>query len=152
MQLNRKTDYAFRTLIFLALQQELTNIDTIANRFAIARDHLTKIISRLAKLNYIIAIRGKGGGLKLNPNTLKLSLAEIANQFESSFKVINCEKPVCPINGVCRLNRILEEASNAFLATLGNYTLNDLLPTTAKEEQRIRESLQLTKHQHKAKG
>lgn len=143
MQLNRKTDYAFRTLIFLALQQELTNIDSIANRFAIARDHLTKIISRLAKLNYIITIRGKGGGLKLNPNTLKLSLAEIAIQFESSFKMIDCEKPICPINGVCRLNGILEEASHTFLATLEKYTLSDLLPKNTKEEQRVRQCLQL---------
>lgn len=143
MQLNRKTDYAFRTLIFLALQQELTNIDVIANCFAIARDHLTKIISRLAKLNYITTIRGKGGGLKLNPNTLKLSLAEIAIQFESSFKVVDCENPVCPLNGNCRLNRILDEASQAFLNTLTAYTLSDLLPNTAKEEQQVRKALQL---------
>lgn len=136
MQLNRQTDYALRALLFLAMQESgnLSTIDDIAKKFFIAREHLTKIISRLAKLDYVIATRGKGGGLKLNQQVLNLTLAEIVNQFEPTFKVIDCENLSCPLSGLCRLNRILDEASNAFVRTLGSYTLMDILPKTADEQ------------------
>jgi len=134
VQLNRKTDYALRALLFLAMQTGLSKIDEIAEKFSIAREHLTKITSQLAKLNYIIAIRGKGGGLKLNPKILDISLARIAKHFEPTFKVIDCEQPACPLNGVCRLNQALDKASGAFLTVLEQYTLRDILPQSNDEK------------------
>ncbi len=145
MQLNRQTDYALRALLFLALQDELSTIDDIANKFFIAREHLTKIISRLAKLNYIIAIRGKGGGLRLNPQTLTITLAEIVKHFEPTFKVIDCENLSCPLAGICRLNLILDEASHAFVSTLEQYTLSDILPKTPHEKKTVAKKLDIKK-------
>lgn len=132
MQLNRQTDYALRALIFLAMRGEntLSTIDEIANKFLIAREHLTKIISRLAKLKYIVAVRGKGGGIKLNPLVLKITLAEIVKHFEPTFNVIDCTGLACPLTKLCRLQQVLYEASNAFLTTLNQYTLKDILPKT----------------------
>lgn len=130
MQLSRRTDYALRALIFLAMQDTLSTIDEIASKFLIAREHLTKIISQLAKLNYIFATRGKGGGLRLNPATLQLSLAEIVKNFEPTFKLIDCEGLACPMSGNCQLDQVLAKASTAFLQTLNQYTLNDILPQT----------------------
>ncbi len=145
MQLNRQTDYALRALIFLAMQNELSTIDNIANKFSIAREHLTKIISRLAKLNYIIALRGKGGGLKLNPQTLKISLTEIVMQFEPTFKVIDCTVLACPLDGMCRLSKVLNEASTNFLNNLSQYTLSDILPHTAPEKLAVKKRLKIQK-------
>lgn len=141
MQLNRQTDYALRALLFLAMQKDLTTIDAIANRFFIAREHLTKIISKLSKLGYIATIRGKGGGLKINPSTLTISLDEIIKNFEPTFKVIDCENLACPMSGLCRLNRILDEASEAFIATLSQYTLTDILPKSANEQVNVFQKL-----------
>lgn len=137
MQLNRQTDYALRTLIFLAMRNDLSTIDDIAKKFLIAREHLTKIISRLAKLNYVITIRGKGGGLKLNPKVLTVSLAKIIKHFEPTFKAIDCHQLQCPIREMCRLQQILHKASNAFLNTLNEYTLQDILPKSSIEKLNI---------------
>jgi len=137
MQLNRQTDYALRALLFLAMQNDLCTIDDIAKRFLIAREHLTKIISRLAKLNYVIALRGKGGGLKLNPKALTVSLAKIIKHFEPTFQVIDCHQLECPIRKLCRLKQILNEASTAFLNSLNQYTLQDILPTRTTEKRHI---------------
>ncbi|MCW5590217.1 MAG: Rrf2 family transcriptional regulator [Legionellales bacterium] len=131
MQLNRRTDYALRTLLYLAAlgTEQLATLDEISNKFHIARDHLIKIVGKLAKLNFIVATRGKGGGLRLNPSALKVSLYEIVNQFETSLQVIDCDTPPCPIRNICRLSTILREASQAFIDVLMDYTLADLLPT-----------------------
>ena len=143
MQLNRQTDYALRALLFLAMQEKLSTIDDIAKKFFIAREHLTKIISRLAKLNYVIAIRGKGGGLKINPSALTASLAEIIKHFEPTLKPIDCENLACPLSGICRLNLVLDEASHSFIATLEKYTLNDILPKKAHERTAVFKKLNI---------
>lgn len=143
MQLNRQTDYALRALLFLAMQENLSTIDDIAVKFFIAREHLTKIISRLAKLDYIVAIRGKGGGLKLNPRTLTVSLAEIVRHFEPTLKSIDCEKLACPLSGICRLNLVLDEASHSFMSTLERYTLSDILPKNTQERITVSKKLNI---------
>lgn len=135
MRLNKQTDYAFRTLLFLALQNEgrLSNIDEIMNKLNISRSHLTKITAKMAKLGYIKTVSGKHGGVALSPTTLTVPLSDIAMQFESTFDVIDCSKPLCPIQGACRLNHILNRASQAFLAALEQYTLLDILPKESPE-------------------
>lgn len=143
MQLNRQTDYALRALIFLGMQQDSCTIDDIAKKFNMAREHLVKIISKLAKLKYIIAIRGKGGGLRLNPQTRDVLLSEIVTHFEPTFKAIDCEGLACPLSGVCRLSKILCEASQAFLATLQQYTLADILPKGKDEREIIAKKLNI---------
>ncbi len=135
MRLNKQTDYALRTLLFLALQDEgiLINIDEITSKLNISRSHLTKITAKMAKLSYIKAVNGKHGGVTLNTATLNVPLSHIAMQFESTFNVIDCSKPLCPLQGACRLNHILNEASQAFLASLEQYTLFDILPKESAE-------------------
>ncbi len=145
MQLTKKTDFALRVLLFLAMQKQdhLCSIDDIATNFLIAREHLTKIISRLSKLEYIHTIRGKGGGLLFNPQSLTIPLANIIKNFEPTFKVIDCEKPACPMNGICRLNQFLDEASHAFVSVLEKYTLRDILPKTTQEQSMVLKRLNI---------
>jgi Rrf2 family nitric oxide-sensitive transcriptional repressor len=134
MQLNKQTDYALRVLVYLASinNQQLVQIDDIAERFKIARNHLTKIVSKLAKLGYIITYRGIGGGMKLNLDALNLRLDQIVSKFEPSFEVIDCEHLACPMIGMCNLKHILDSASSQFVAKLAQYKLCDLIPS-AKE-------------------
>jgi Rrf2 family nitric oxide-sensitive transcriptional repressor len=145
MQLNRQTDFALRTLLFLAMAggERLSNIDEIAEKFHIARNHLIKIVSKLAKLNYIKTLKGKGGGLRINPATLMVPLNEIVGNFEPSFKVIDCEQVDCPVTGICRLSGILDEASQSFVNTLKRYTLADILPQSPYERKEIGKRLNI---------
>ncbi|MDF2940969.1 MAG: hypothetical protein K0R66_1611 [Gammaproteobacteria bacterium] len=135
MQLNKQTDYALRVLLFLGTypQGQLATIDMISEKFHIARNHLIKIVSKLAKLQYIETIKGKGGGMKISPGTLQIKLNEIIANFEPTFEVIDCDHNDCPIRGFCRLKRTLDLASAAFLAVLSQYTLAQLLPQSFNE-------------------
>ena len=55
MQLTLFTDYALRTLVFLALQPEkqLSTITEVADRFTISRNHVVKIVHQLGMKGYI---------------------------------------------------------------------------------------------------
>ena len=139
MQLNKQTDYALRVLLYLAFVGEtrLVNIDEIVSKFHILRNHLIKIISKLARLEFIITYRGVNGGMKINPETLSMKLDQIIAAFEPTFEVVQCEHLVCPLTGMCRLKAVLDEASNNFVATLSKYTLAEMLPANESTIQKI---------------
>lgn len=139
MQLNKQTDYALRVLLYLAFVGEtrLVNIDEIVSKFHILRNHLIKIISKLARLKFIITYRGVNGGMKINPETLNMTLDQIIAAFEPTFEIVQCEHLVCPLTGMCRLKSVLDEASNNFVATLSKYTLAEMLPANESTIQKI---------------
>jgi Rrf2 family nitric oxide-sensitive transcriptional repressor len=135
VQLAQRTDYALRTLVFLALQgKRLSNLNEVSQKFHIAREHLIKIVGKLAKLGYVTTIRGNGGGIKINPHTLNITIYEIVMHFEPSLNIIDCNHLSCPIQGLCRLKHILDEANQTFLKVLQGYTLQDILPKTEQEQ------------------
>lgn len=140
MQLTKYTDYAFRTLIFLGLQKpaELVTVAIVSEHFDIPRNHLIKIVNHLAKLGYVDAIRGKGGGIRLNRPATKINLRSVVEAVEETLTPVNCHEPACRILPSCRLNHIMAEAQEAFLAVLGKYTLSDLQQEPERLEKLLR--------------
>lgn len=128
MQLTRYTDYAFRTLMFLSLlpEEERVTINEIAEHFQIPRNHLIKIAHRLGQLGYIHASRGKGGGVSLGMAPEQIVLGEVVRNMETQLDIVNCDLPRCPILPQCQLRGVLNQARDAFLDTLDQYTLADL--------------------------
>jgi len=129
MQLTHYTDYGLRVLIFLSIQEhgQRVTISDVAEHFEIPRNHLVKVVHRLSQLNYIDATRGKNGGIVLGRAADQICIGEVVRQMESKLDVINCELPSpCPIKPNCQLKSILNEAGNAFLNVLDQFTIADL--------------------------
>lgn len=96
MRLTNFTDYALRTLIYLAVNPKpdnLTTISDIAESYNISKSHLTKVIHLLAKLEYIESIRGKNGGIKLNKKPEDINVGQLMRQTEPDFDVVMCMQP-----------------------------------------------------------
>lgn len=128
MQLTKHTDFAFRTLIYLASNPETrTNIQTIADRFDISKSHLMKVVSRLVNLGWIYSSRGKGGGLQLAVDAAEINLAEVVRKMETTLAPVNCLEPVCAINEHCTLKPILWQAQKEYFRFLEKFTLQDVI-------------------------
>lgn len=129
MQLSKHTDYAFRVLIYLGSlpNPNSAQIKEIAERYAISRAHLMKVVQKLAQHGYIEAKRGQGGGLKLNRPAHRINCRDIIETMEATLTPINCQTPPCLIRGECRLAGYLAEAQQAFLTQMQQVTLADLL-------------------------
>lgn len=124
----RQTDYSLRVLIYLALNPDRrANITDIATAFNVSRNHLVKVVHQLSNLGYILTLRGHGGGIELARAACDISVGSVVRDTENSLDVINCKEPVCPILPVCRLKRVLNEATEIFLTTLDGYTVADLI-------------------------
>jgi len=129
MQLTQYTDYALRTLIFLAVSDDNVTITEIADSYHISRNHLVKVVHNLGKLGYITTSRGRQGGLRLAYPPADINIGEVVRRTEPNFHLVECfdgARNNCVITPACRLMVTLDDAFKAFLGVLDQYTLEDI--------------------------
>ena len=96
MQLNKFTDYALRLLMYIAQPKEMPyTIAEIAADLHVSQNHLVKIVHFMGKQNWLITTRGKGGGIRLNPQALTLPLGEIVRILQRETPIVECNTPPC---------------------------------------------------------
>ena len=101
MRLTNYSDYALRSLIYLAVkpdQHSLANISDIANSYGISKSHLTKIVHQLGQLGYIDSVRGKNGGIRLARAPKDINLGVLIKQIEPDFALVECFATQLPDN------------------------------------------------------
>lgn len=141
MQLTKHTDYAFRTLIYLAsMEESLTTIQTITDKFDMSKSHLMKIVNKLVNQGWIEAIRGKNGGIRLGVDASEINVKDVVVLMEQTLSPVNCKEPVCGILKVCKLKNVLWEAQRGYLDYIGQYTLADLLDQATIDVVRLLEA------------
>ncbi|HMB61300.1 MAG TPA: Rrf2 family transcriptional regulator [Xanthomonadales bacterium] len=134
MKLTRFTDYALRVLIYAGLRgNDLVTIREVSDAYGISRNHLMKVVSNLTRLGYLDSRRGPGGGITLSRPASAISIADVINDMEEDMHLVTCFRKTgeCTIEPVCRLKLALAEALSAYVQTLENYTLQDLLKPQA---------------------
>jgi Rrf2 family nitric oxide-sensitive transcriptional repressor len=131
MNLTLQTDYAFRTMMFLAVREPgLATIQEISAHYQISRGHLMVIVNKLGNLGYLDTVRGRGGGIRLLRPAKEIRLGEVVLAMEPHFHLVECfnrEANQCLISAPCRLRGVLDQALTAWFAVLNEYTLADLV-------------------------
>lgn len=130
MRLTNFSDYALRLLIYAAAQDDrLITIEETAEVFGISRAHLMKVANALTQAGYLKAVRGRSGGLVLGKRPARIKLGDVVRATEPDFALAECFSAGsgCIITRQCRLRGILREALAAFIGTLDQYTLEDLM-------------------------
>lgn len=131
MRLTSYTDYALRTLMYLALNRErLITIGDIAQAHGIAKNHLTKVAHQLGTLGFVETVRGRSGGLRLGQEPADIRIGDVVRQTESDFYMASCfdaNAPGCRYAAGCELRGALARATNAFLEVLDNLTLEQMV-------------------------
>lgn len=132
MHITRYTDYSLRVLIYLAIHTDsLVTINDIATSYSISKNHLMKIVQQLNVKGYILAVRGKNGGIKLNMAPSDINVGSLVREMEDQTKLVECfgENNQCVITPSCQLKKIFSQALESFYSTLDNYSLEDLTGT-----------------------
>jgi Rrf2 family nitric oxide-sensitive transcriptional repressor len=135
MRLTDYTDYSLRVLLYLAVRSEgLATIQDISDAYGISKNHLMKVVQRLAELGWVETVRGRNGGLRLFEHSSSLTVGEVVRAAESDFALVSCFNGTdadgvhrdCVIQSQCRLKGIIESARDAFFRELDSYTIRDL--------------------------
>lgn len=136
MQLNKFTDYALRILMYVSQPQaEPYTIAELSQRLQVSENHAMKIVHFMAKQNWIITTRGKGGGIRLATLTLDLKLGYIVRILQKETQIVECNHPPCILRANCGLKGILDQALEQFYQSLDQYTFHEILSPTSNKSQ-----------------
>ena len=138
MRLTRFTDYSLRVLIYLGQNDDSrVTISQISEAYDISKNHLMKVVSNLTRLKFVSAQRGPGAGIQLNHLPENISLNDVIRNTEKHLHETDNDSLV-DNPGVCadtRLKGFLQSAMQAYLDTLGRFTLADVLESQSEAVQ-----------------
>lgn len=130
MRLTDYTDYALRVLMYCAAHRDrLVTIAELAERHAVSKNHLMKIVNDLGRNGLLETTRGRGGGVRLLGEPSSIRVGDIVRQAEADFRLVECFDPAndtCTLTPRCRLKHVLAAALTAYFDELDKATLADI--------------------------
>lgn len=130
MRLTSFTDYGLRMLMRMASAPDTPFSTTdLAKELNLSRNHLSKIIQRLARAGIVETKRGGGGGSKLAKAPSELRIGSIVRLLEADHPMVEClanGANSCTLDGRCGLKGKLRAAETAFLVELDKSSLADI--------------------------
>ncbi len=106
------------------------NSKELADLLEISREHLVKVLQRLALGGYVHNQRGAGGGVRLQKAANEILLGNLVRWMEDGQGLVECLRPDgghCNLTPLCLLRPLLGDATEAFYARLNSATLADCL-------------------------
>ena len=114
--------------MYIAQPKEMPyTIAELANELQVSENHAMKIVHFMAKQDWLITTRGRSGGIRMNPLTLKIPLGQIVRILQQESQVVECNTPPCVLRKNCGLKGILDDAVEQFYASLDQYTLSEVV-------------------------
>jgi Rrf2 family transcriptional regulator, nitric oxide-sensitive transcriptional repressor len=138
VRLSLHADYGLRVLLYLGTHpEEVVSTQRISDVYGISKHHLVRVVHTLRDAGYVRILPGRSGGVTLNKAPSDIRLGEVVRAAEPRLDLVECFDPTintCPITCACRLKGQLARALDAFLATLDEQTLDDLLSPPGREQ------------------
>lgn len=132
MWVTKRTDYATRVLLALALDQSdrLLTLNDLAARTSTPRSTVDQVMSRLREGGLVQAARGPFGGYRLNRSPADITVEEVLRLFQGNVTPLECTQDdpsaLCEMAVGCSLRELWSRAHAAVVEVLGEVTLADL--------------------------
>ena len=130
MRLAEHTDYTLRVLMYCAAHPgRLITISELAERHAVSKNHLMKVVNDVARQGMLETTRGRGGGLRLSISPASIRVGYIVRDCETEFRLVECfdrSTNTCSLTPTCRLKGVLNSALQAYFKELDAATLADI--------------------------
>ncbi len=130
MRLAEYTDYALRVLMYCARHDDrLVTVAELAERQALAKNHVMKIVADLAHAGLLETVRGRAGGVRLRRPAREIRIGDVVRLGESDMRMAECfdeRANRCTLTPDCRLRGVFARALHAFFGVLDGATLADI--------------------------
>lgn len=132
MQLRITTDYAIRSLLYLAQESGCVNCAQIAEATQIPRGYLQKLLMDLKNAGIVETYQGGNGGYVLSRPPEQISLAEVMEVFERSTRISVClEKNY---SGPCMEDCSIRRFCEGLQKVLDDYTASTTLADLSRQD------------------
>ncbi len=133
MRLTKQTGHAIRILIDCARAGDrLMKIAEIADRLAITRQNGFKIVHLLSRAGFVGAVRGRNGGVRLARPARDIRIGDVVRAMEVTNIEVERDEPSTK-TGPGGINRVLDDALEAFVSVLDQHTLEDMASAAAAD-------------------
>ena len=131
MVITRATEYAVRTVIYLAKQpkNDIVLKKDICRTQEVTPAFLTKILQPLIKVGIVSSQRGVGGGFLLAKDPSEITMLDILQAEEGLLRLNHClvDTDFCHRDGYCSAHEVWQEAQQKMADTLKGYTIAELV-------------------------
>jgi len=128
MIISKKTDYALRVILELAVSKKKLRIKDISKKQKIPFKFLQQLVLQLHSLGYIETYRGKNGGIVLVKEPKDINLKDFILSFEGTLAPIGCvETKSCSEIQSCVLYPIWVEVEDKIKSMLEKITIKDVV-------------------------
>jgi Rrf2 family protein len=130
MLVTRETDYAVRTVLYLARERDRNaNVTEIAQAMHIPKSFLAKILQRLVRHHILQSMRGVKGGFMLakNPSEITLLAVMEAIQGPAGINVCAIDSKRCRMSSTCSVHPVWVEIRKEVERRLNKQTIAKLM-------------------------
>jgi Rrf2 family protein len=129
--LSQTAEYALRAVLHIAEHQGegWVRVDDVAERLAVPRNYLSKILHQLGREQILVSARGPGGGFQLAVPPASLPLLSIVDVFDSLVGRSGCllGRPRCSEANPCAAHTRWKAALEPMLTFFRGTTVADLM-------------------------
>lgn len=130
MLVTRETDYAVRTVLYLARDRDqMSSVTEIAKAMHIPKSFLAKLLQRLARNGILESIRGAQGGFRLAMKPAEITLLAVmeAIQGPAGINVCAIDSKRCRMSSSCAVHPVWVEIRKEVEKRLARETLDKLI-------------------------
>lgn len=131
MQLKLTTDYAIRTMVYLAAQSGITSVAEIGNKMGISENYLMKVLKALKDAGLVAGYQGKRGGYAISRKPEEVSLWDIVEVMEGTTKINRCLEMdnFCSRHGThfCAIRKYYQQLQDQMEEYLSAITIDQVL-------------------------
>jgi Rrf2 family protein len=109
MLITRETDYALRTVLYLARNSgKRVSVTDIAEAMQIPKTFLAKLLQRLVRQHLLISSRGVNGGFQLARKPADITLLDVmeAMQGPAAINVCAIDSSRCNLSSTCSIHPV----------------------------------------------
>jgi Rrf2 family protein len=132
MRLTKSTSHAIRILIDCGRAGgKLIKVAELSERLEITPQNVFKIANLLTRAGLIEAVRGRNGGVRLARSAEQIRIGDVVRATEVTHVEIEEEAQQGPRRKGHGVNRILDDALEAFIEVLDQHTIADMIKAQA---------------------
>jgi Rrf2 family nitric oxide-sensitive transcriptional repressor len=137
MRLTKSTSHAIRILIDCArAADQLIKVAELSERLEITQQNVFKIVNFLARANLIEAVRGRNGGVRLARPADRIRIGDVVRATEVTHVAIEEDAALGARERKHGVNRVLDDALEAFIDVLDRHTIADMARSQSSGEAR----------------
>jgi Rrf2 family nitric oxide-sensitive transcriptional repressor len=128
LRINAFSDVSLRLLMLLSATSELQTTRELAELVDTPYNHVSKAVLRLRQMGMLVAVRGRSGGVRISDEGLQATVGGVLRLLDDRADVAACESDSgdCPLAHGCGLRGALNQAREAFYASLDTVTIASL--------------------------